>query len=201
MASAEPRSTQVDPELIDACRRGERDALERVLRQYSPAIERLLLRLAGPGPDLEDLLQRTMMAIVQAFPRFRGEAAVQSWMMRIAVNVVRQHWRVPEKRKRVKLGLVPVDDDVDDSPGADVLTDQRRQLTRLFHHLEKIGEKKRLAFSLHVFEGLSIEKVAALMGASKAATKSRVFWARRALMAKAKKDPALRPLFLGGEAQ
>jgi len=199
MASAEPRSTPVDPALVEACRRGEREALDKVLRRYAPSLERLILRLVGPGPDLEDLLQRTMMAIVTAFPRFRGEASVQSWMMRITVNIVRQYWRVPEKRRRVKLGLVPVEDGLQDAPGADVVADQRRQLERLFFHLEKVGEKKRLAFSLHVFEGLSIEQVAALVGASKAATKSRIFWARRALMAKAKKDPALRPLFPGGE--
>lgn len=199
MASAEAQVAPIDPALVEACRRGDRDALGKILEQYAPALERLLLRLVGPGPDAEDLLQRTMMAIVQAFPRFRGEASVRSWMMRIAVNVVRQHWRAPQKRRRVQLGLVPIEDDVDDSAGADELADQRRQLTRLFHHLETIGEKKRLAFCLHVFEGLSIERVAVLMGASQAATKSRVFWARRALMAKAKKDPALRPLFLGGE--
>lgn len=198
MVRPEPRPAP-DPELIDACRRGDRDALEKLLREAAPALERFLVRLVGPGPDAEDLLQRTMMAICQAFPRFRGEAAVRSWMMSIAVNIVRQHWRVPEKRRRVKLGLVPLEDALDDGAPADELADKRRQLERLFHHLENIGENKRLAFSLHVFEGLSIESVAALMGATKSATKSRIFWARRALMSKAKKDPLLRSLFSRGE--
>jgi RNA polymerase sigma-70 factor (ECF subfamily) len=191
---ATPRPGDPEPAVIEACRRGDREALELVLRQQTPALERLLARLVGPSADLEDLLQNTLIAAVQSFPRFRGEASVRSWMARIAVNVVRQHWRVPEKRRKVKLGLVPADEGADNAPAIDEVADKRERLVRLFHHLESIGPKKRLAFVLHVFEGLSLEEVAALTGASKSATKSRVFWARRALLAKARKDPALRDM-------
>jgi len=47
---------------------------------------------------------------------------------------------------------------------------------------------------LHVFEGLPIEEVAALTGASVTASKSRIFWARRELMKRASRDPLLRDL-------
>lgn len=191
---ATPRPGDPEPAVIEACRRGDRKALETVLRQQTPALERLLARLVGPGADLEDLLQNTLIAAVQSFPRFRGEASVRSWMARIAVNVVRQHWRVPEKRRKVKLGLVPADDGADDAPAIDVVADQRERLERLFIHLQSIAPKKRIAFVLHVFEGMSLEEVAALTGASKSATKSRVFWARRALLAKASKDPVLKDM-------
>ena len=51
----------------------------------------------------------------------------------------------------------------------------QRRIARLEMHLAALGPKKRIAFSLHVFEGLPLEAVAALMGASVTATKSRVF--------------------------
>ncbi len=195
MQVTDPHRRPGDPSVEDiaACRKGDRDALERVLRANVPAIERLLARMIGPGADLEDLLQATLMATVAAFPRYRAEASVRTWMSRIAVNIVRQHLRRPERRRRVALELVP-EQRVDDAPDPDRAADHRAGLARLFDHLGKIGIKKRLAFILHVVEGYPMDEVAALTDATVSATKSRVFWARRALLSRARKDPFLRDL-------
>jgi len=187
------RAEPFDAALIQACRRGDRQALERVLRAESPYVERLIARLIGPGADLEDLLQQTLIATVESFPRYRGEAAVRTWMARIAVNIVRQHLRRPHRRRVVALELVG-EEPQGHSPSPDGAVDHKQQVERLFHHLSAIGPRKRLAFALHVLEGYPIEEVAALMGATSAATKSRVFWARRALLGRARKDPMLRDL-------
>jgi RNA polymerase sigma-70 factor (ECF subfamily) len=187
------RTAPFDAALVQACRRGDRQALERVLRAEAPYLERLIGRLIGPSADLEDLLQQTLIAAVQAFPRYRGEAAVRTWMARIAVNIVRQHLRRPQRRRTVALELV-ADEPQGHAPSPEATADRRQQIARLFHHLDAIGARKRLAFALHVLEGHPIDEVAALMGASVAATKSRVFWARRALLGRARKDPVLREL-------
>jgi len=184
------------PEVIEACRRGDPRALDAVFREQAPALERLITRLIGPGADLEDMLQQTFLSAMQAFPQYRGEASVRTWMARIAVNAVRQHLRRPAQKRRVALELVP-EEPRDEAPAPDRLADRRIRLERLFHHLEAIGPKKRIAFALTVIDGRSIEEVAALMGATPAATKSRVFWARRALLDRARKDPVLRDLLEG----
>lgn len=191
----------VPAELIERCRDGDRDALEQVLRTCSPYVERVLVRMVGPGADVDDLLQNTLIAVVEAFPRFRGEAKVTSWMTGIAINVARQHFRRPERRRKVSLELVPDDREVTEAR-ADTSVAERRRLERLYHHLDSVGTKKRIAFVLHVFEGKSIEEVAALTGASKSATKSRIFWARKALLGRARKDPVLREFLdeCGGDA-
>jgi RNA polymerase sigma-70 factor, ECF subfamily len=188
------------PELIDACRRGDRDALETLLRAHARDVERLVVRLVGPGPDVEDLLQLTMIAAVTAFPRFRGEASVRTWLARIVVNVVREHLRRPERKRRVSLELVPEEPVLDAAP-ADHQIDHRRRLERMYHHLNALPAKQRIAFVLHVFEGRPVDEIAALMGASVAATKSRVFLARRALLARARKDPRLSDLFTTPEQE
>jgi len=198
LTATKPRPGDPTPEVIEACRRGDARALDAVFRQQSPALERLLLRMVGPGADLEDILQQTLVAAVLAFPKYRGEASIRTWLARIAVNEVRQLMRRPARRRRAALELV-ADDCESDAPSPDSIADQRRSLARLFHHLDAIGPKKRLAFVLTAIDGRSIEETAALMGASKSATKSRVFWARRALLSRARKDPLLRDLLEGGE--
>lgn len=190
-----PLPSGSDAAAIDACRRGDRRALDAMLRAHIPALDRLLTRLAGPNGDVEDLLQTTLIEAVTAFPRFRGEASVKTWLCRIAVHVFKSHLRRPERRRRVPLELVrDAAEPVDRAPAPDDVAERRRQLARLYHHLGAIGDKKRIAFVLHVIDGCPIDDVAGLMRASVVATKSRVFWARRELLGRVKKDPALREL-------
>ena len=184
-----------EADLVEACRRGERSALQAVFVAHGPYLERLLTRIAGPNGEVEDLLQATFVAAIRAFPGFRGEAQVRTWMSRIAVRIAQEQLRRPEYRRRISLELV---DDIradDDSRAPDQQIESKRRLEHLYRHLDAIAAKKRVAFVLHVFEGYPVEQVAALVGASVSATKSRVFWARRELLARARRDPLLRGLF------
>ncbi len=72
----------------------------------------------------------------------------------------------------------------------------RRCVERLYHHLEKMGPKKRVPFVLYFLEGRPIDEVAAIIGESPILTKGRIFLARRVLLAKAQKDPVLKELLV-----
>jgi RNA polymerase sigma-70 factor (ECF subfamily) len=186
------RSATVDPgpELIARCVRSERAAQEAVLRGQAPALESLFMRLTGRRSDVEDLLQNTFVAAIRAFPQFRGEASVRSWLTRIGIAVFYDHLRRPERRiARLELVTEPA---LEHDAGVERRADARRGVERLNIHLAAIAPKKRVAFLLHVVDGHPMEEVAALMNASRTATKSRVFWARRELMRRARRDPSLR---------
>jgi RNA polymerase sigma-70 factor, ECF subfamily len=183
------------PDLIEGCRRGDRAALESVLTAHAPYLERLLGRVVGPRAEVEDLLQMTLSAAITAFPQFRGEAQVRTWLARIAIRTAHDQLRRADYRKRGELpSMDSVADDVQDGRRAESRLDAKQRALRLYEHLNAIGARKRIAFILHVVEGHPIEDVAALMGASKAATKSRIFWARRELMRRAARDPWLKSL-------
>ena len=174
--------------LVDRCRRGDRAALDEVLREHAAHLERLLARLVGPRADLEDLLQDVFAAAIDAFPRFRGESSVKTWLHRIAINVAHAELRRPRHRRDV-----PLEDEpraTNPSPAQDV---ERRELAiKLYAHLDTLDASKRIAFVLHVLDDIPIAEVAALMGASRAATKSRIFWARRTMLKRLDRDPEFR---------
>lgn len=181
-----------DAETLAACRRGDPAALGRVLESHSPALERLLLRVLGPSEAVEDVLQCTFEAAIHAFPRFRGEASVKTWLCRIAVRMAQDHFRKRDRRKRVALTLAGEELDSSDlDASSEDEFQQRQRLQRVYHHLDQIDAKKRTALLLHIVEGHSIAEIAALTGASETATKSRIFWARRNLLARAARDPLL----------
>lgn len=184
-----------DERTLDACRRGDREALDRTFRVHAPRLHRLIARLVVPTADVDDLLQTTIVRAIVAFPRFRGDAALDTWLARIAVNVVRSHAGRERPAARIPLELVgDAAATRDPAPAPDRLVDDRRRLERLHHHLGAIGAAKRIAFLLHVVEGLPVDEVAALTGAGVFATRSRIYWAGRALRARARKDPLLRDL-------
>jgi RNA polymerase sigma-70 factor (ECF subfamily) len=191
--------TEPPSELVAGCTRGDRRALETVLRAQSPALESLFMRLTGRRSEVEDLLQNTFIAAIRAFPGFRGEASVRSWLTRLAITTFQDHLRQPERRRRAQLVLISDQEALPDTTQVDRQTDARRGLARLDVHLEAIAPKKRIAFVLHVVEGYSLEEVATLMKASRTATKSRVFWARRELLARAGRDALLRDLLAKDE--
>ncbi|HWZ87399.1 MAG TPA: RNA polymerase sigma factor [Polyangiaceae bacterium] len=186
-------------DLVARCVRGDRRALEAVLRAQSPALERLLMRLTGRRSEVEDLLQNTFIAAIRAFPGFRGEASVRSWLTRLAITTFQDHLRQPERRRRAQLVLISDQDALPDATQVDREADARRRLARLATHLDAIAPKKRVAFVLHVVEGYSLEEVATLMNASRTATKSRVFWARRELLGRVSRDAVLRDLLTKDE--
>lgn len=193
---SEPRAAELD--LIEACRRGDRRALQVVFVTHAPYLERLLGRVVGRSLEVEDLLQSTFAAAITAFPRFRGEAQVRTWLARIAIRTAQERLRSASHRRR---GELPALEQTADARGRHAYVEQdvddRRRIDRLHALLSAIGAKKRVAFVLHVFEGHPIEEVAALMDASVTATKSRIFWARRELLKRAAREPLLRRLHEG----
>jgi RNA polymerase sigma-70 factor (ECF subfamily) len=168
---------------LEACRRGDRPALEAVFRAHAPAIARVLARLVGPSADVEDLLQDTFANAIGAFPQFRGEASVKTWLHRIAIHVAHGHLRRPRHRRETPLADEAV------LGATETCAEDQELARRLYQHLEAIDAAKRIALVLRVIEGYSVEEIAALTGASRAAVRSRIFWARRALMKRMKRDP------------
>lgn len=193
----EKRARQpVDPNgdestLVVGCRAGDRQALDQFFRRYADRVERVIGRLVGPTPDLEDMVQTTFIEAIGSFQRFRGEASLATWVTRIAVHVAHHHLRRGVRRLTPIDLLPPSAEPADHGRAADHVVGDRQIAARLHAALDGIKPKKRLAFLLHALEGHSLEEVAALMGASRAATKSRVWFARRELLKLIEADPAL----------
>ena len=199
-----PPSESADERLLVAgCRAGDQASLDRFFRGHVAYVERVIARLLGPTSDLQDLVHATFIEAITGFGRYRGEASLKTWLTRIAVHVSLNRLRVGVKRN-VPLELVPVSDQpADPASAADVQLSVQQLARRLYQLLDRVAPKKRVAFLLYTVQEYPIEEVAALTGASLAATKSRIWFARRELLAAVKNRPDLRAFVqtsLGGES-
>jgi RNA polymerase sigma-70 factor, ECF subfamily len=181
-----PPASADESTLVAGCRAGEPASLDRFFRGYVAYVEKVIARLVGPTADLPDLVQSTFFEAIQSFDRYRGDASLKTWVTRIAVHVSLNQLRTGVRRN-VPLELVPqASEPHDPARAADVQLSEHQLARRLYALLDRVAPKKRVAFLLYTVEGYSVEEVAALTGASRAAAKSRIWFARRELLAAAR---------------
>ena len=182
------------PTWIAGCCAGEPAAVAAMFSEHCATVERVISRLVGPTPDLEDLVQTTFIEAMRGIQRYRGEASIKTWITSIAVHVAQHHLRSGQMRRLAPLDLVPEARVASLAPNPETQLDERRLSARLHAMLDSIPARQRIALLLFTVDGRSVEEVAALMGASQTTTRSRVFFARRALRAKIAADRDLAEL-------
>src|ERR1700749_3765924 len=86
------RAAVVPPERTGAADEAPRD-LDALYRAHVDAVARWAGRLAGPGLDLEDIVQEVFVVVHCRLSEFRGDAALTTWLYEITARVVRDRRR------------------------------------------------------------------------------------------------------------
>jgi RNA polymerase sigma-70 factor, ECF subfamily len=102
-----------DADLVRAAQRGDRDALDRLLRRHFDRIHAVCRRIAGSTRDADDAAQEALIRIVRAIDRFDGRASFSTWSYRIATNAALDELRKRSRRPQLRV----VGDDSEHSMG------------------------------------------------------------------------------------
>jgi RNA polymerase sigma-70 factor (ECF subfamily) len=180
-----------DSDLLERCRAGDRPAREELARACLPRVRRTVLLATGGGPDTDDLVQSTMVRVFAGLDGFRGEAKFSTWLDRVTINAVREHFR-----RRTLVFLFPSGESRDALPAPasqepDRRLEGQRLLERLSVHLAAIRPKKRMALILSTAYGYSVSEVAELTDCTTETAKKRLQHGRRELIARLQQDPRL----------
>lgn len=149
--------------------------LEGVYREHFDFVYRLACRLGGPGLDGEDAAQEVFLIVARKLDTYDGSSRVTTWLYGITLNVVRS------LRRRQRLRRIFERDDVEaDVAIQSVDRAEVREAHRIAYAiLDKIAPKKREAFILAEFEGLSCEEIAEIAGTRTETVWSRLHYARQ----------------------
>jgi RNA polymerase sigma-70 factor (ECF subfamily) len=160
---------------------------EQIYRDYAARVYNLAHRLLGSNADADDVTQDVFVQVLRKLPSFRGEAALPTWLHRVTVNAALSYRR---KRAASKKRLVP------EFPEESLDSGNHRTAVRrwsaepekqvLEHETYRLIEKAisrlpRLYRDVCVLadvEELSNTEIAARLGLSVAAVKSRLHRAR-----------------------
>ena len=77
-----------------------------LVEQHAPALYRMAYRMIGDRHEAEDVVQEVFLSAMKNLCRLRDEECLGGWLIRIAINKCRSHWRKLEVRRRL---LKPVD--------------------------------------------------------------------------------------------
>lgn len=172
-AERRPRSV-IDEELVERARRGDRQSFREIYRRHADVVWQRLTRILGADPDREDLLQQVFMDLHRALPSFRGDAALSTFIYRLVVNVAVDHLRRVKRRRSVR--LLPEHEASLRSPdeGPESAARRRDELTRVLAAVGRLKPKKRVAFLLRFVEGLALDEIADIVGASPDTVRKRI---------------------------
>jgi RNA polymerase sigma-70 factor (ECF subfamily) len=132
-------------------RRGE-NVFGTLWEKERPRVWRLTARLSGSVDAADDLTQEVGIRALAAYPRFRRQAAVSTWLYRIAVNAVLR-WR-EQQQAAVVTDADVVGRLVSTLPTPEGIALQTETVTRLYAALDTLPDDLRTALLLHVWEGM-----------------------------------------------
>jgi RNA polymerase sigma-70 factor (ECF subfamily) len=167
-----------DAELVARCRAGDSDAFEALYLEHSPRLFALARRMTGSAQESEDLLQDIFLQVHRKLDSYRGDAALGTWLYRLAIRQCLDFLRSRQGRMRAASG--PLDHDGPHMPSTRETPAARIDLERA---VAQLPPACRTVFVLHDVEGLEHRQIAGMLGVSEGTSKSQVFKARMKLRA------------------
>lgn len=164
---------RIDPAIVKRAARGDARAHEIIYRAFKTPVYSLCLRFTRAPAHAEDLVQETFIEIMRSISKFRGEAALGSWIRRIAVSKALMFLRSAWTARSQSLA-----DDWDDvTPGNAVslgISSHPDEALDLDAALANLPSVSRTVVWLHDVEGFTHKEIGKLMGRTESFSKSQL---------------------------
>lgn len=160
---------------------------ESVLRLYRPRVFRFILASTRDKDTAETLTQDCFFSAYRAWSRFRGDSSVETWLMKIAVNLIRDQARNRRLRfwRHTQIAGKPVEalsDRLSDhhrSPEQNALLQE--EVMAVWEAAASLPERQRTVFLLRFVEDMDLAEIAAATGLKEGTVKTHLFRALQAV--------------------
>ena len=174
--------TPISADLIDRCKSGDEAAWNQLVETTYRDVYTLCLRILRDPNDAAEATQDAFLKVWRNLAGFRGDAAFETWLYRVASNAALSKHRSRKRRRSHETG---VEDDTLGSFAASGSVEStagaRLDLRELEKALGELPEHYREAVVLRDVYGLSMLEIAKQMKISETAAKVRIHRARKKL--------------------
>lgn len=147
------------------------------MRQQEDRVFSVCLRIIGDRDRALDATQETFLTVFRKAGQFKGDAALGTWIYRIAVNTCYDQLRKAKRRR-----TDPIPDHLDPvDPSAESAIESAALRPEIRTALDRLPTDFRAAIVLSDIEGMSMTEVASVLGIPAGTVKSRLFRGRRLL--------------------
>ncbi|MGE5817931.1 MAG: RNA polymerase sigma factor [Deltaproteobacteria bacterium] len=194
LSSGNQKSGKNDSELIERLKNGDEDALEALFNLYASRLYNVAHKILGDGADTQEVIQDVFWTAFRKAKTFRGSAQLSTWLYRLTVNAALGKIRRSKKSKEVEYEefLPKFQEDghhlvrpvVDWSNALEENYAKREIQEVLKQALDMLTPLDKSVVVLSDLEGLSDKEIAAAVGITLAAVKTRLHRARLFLRGK-----------------
>jgi RNA polymerase sigma-70 factor (ECF subfamily) len=154
------------------------EEFSRIVQSHRPQIFRFLLASTRDVDLAETLTQDCFLKAHRNWGSFRGESSAMTWLMRIAINLQKDHWRNRRMQfwRHTRNNAVDLDEASDWLPSGERSAEQgllaKEQVGRVWKAVEKLSERQRTVFLLRYVEERDLGEIAASTGLSEGTVKA-----------------------------
>jgi RNA polymerase sigma-70 factor (ECF subfamily) len=177
--------TALEPMTIATAEELAAEEFARVVATHRQQIFRFLLASTRDMDLAETLTQDCFLKAHRHWSSFRGESSAITWLMRIAINLQKDHWR----NRRVQFWRHTRSNAVDSEEASEWLPSgesspekqllAREQVKRVWRAVEGLSERQRTVFLLRYVEELDIAEIGRVTGLSEGTVKAHLSRALR----------------------
>lgn len=176
--------TGVSPEILEACRRGDREAFRALYEAHKDRVYSIAFYFFHADADAAaEVTQQVFVKVMREIARFRGDAAFSTWLYRLVVNAC-----VDRSRARRHAGTGPDPAVLETIPSAAASLEEvlaRREVAAAVQQaIASLPAKLRAAILLRYFDDLSYADMATALNCSIGTVASRLSRGHRLLAKK-----------------
>ena len=176
-----------EADLVTQLKAGSEAAFRTLVERYQDRIYRTVLALLRSPEEAEDVAQEVFVEVHQTISRFRGDAALSTWLYRLATSRALKNRQKARAKKRFAYftSLLGFDNavlhEVPDHAHPLALLEGKQQLRLLLDHVARLPDQQQVAFTLRHEQELSYGEIAAVLNVTVPAVESLLFRARQTL--------------------
>ena len=175
---------------IEALLRGDRDAFEQLVRQESPRLFRVIVRIVKDEDEARSVMQETYLQAYQRLHSFRRESKLTTWLYAIGINLARASLRKTRRYDMLEeADIERLQPSFDKgmyaqkyeawNPQRHAERSERQRIVR--EAIDRLPPDYRLVVTLRDIEQLSTSEAARVLEISEGALRVRLHRARQAL--------------------
>lgn len=157
------------------------DDLDNVVALYQPRVFRFLLATLRDRDAAETLTQETFLRAWTARSTFREDCSLGTWLIRIALNLARDHTRTGRFRfwKHAAASAVDVSDIASSVPSRNGSAEEQliaqQQVALIWETVAQLSHRQRTIFLLRFLEEMDIPEIATVTGLPLGTVKSHLY--------------------------
>ncbi|HMK21725.1 MAG TPA: sigma-70 family RNA polymerase sigma factor [Terriglobales bacterium] len=167
------------------------EEFDSIVRRHQRRVHRFLLTLLHDPDEADNLTQECFLRAYQNLRNFRGESSLETWLLRIAANLARDHARNRKVSfwKRL-LGMDGADDDgaAQHVPSGQASPERillaREDVRAVWNAANQLPQQQRAVFLLRFVEEMELSEIAAALDLQVGSVKTHLFRALQSVRSK-----------------